>query len=599
MNLFYPFRLSSMWGTICLVLWMFAWTAIGAPSISTVCPEDCECTNLQRSGIKAHCSSLDFLSKLRPKQIQEITELNLSDLAMQNIDTKLRKLRNLKRLDLSKNNIEDLNNFPQLPQLTHLYLSNNRIKQFTASDLPKSIKHLDISSNHIALLTDILKYLPNLREINMNDNILTCDCVLLKNRDVLLRNDVHIVRPANCYTPENVRGISLLSAYCVSGKVTYDDLGQMLADEPGSGDNVEAIGSASISSDILDFEATEKGTLVDDDLDGDYFATKANISSTNSDPDDNGEGSGGLALFDVGEEGSGDEFIPVSPNPNVPHCYYNCSTPPPINDTSEPPVNIGQEIWQVLDDITGKSTTTPAAATTTTTTLPPPVKEIVHQQSAATLSETRPEKQSETGHGSRAGVDAPKQSQTTEDVSKKNNTTTYVVVGVLFFAMVALVLYVVVRRRRSANQQNNRRPASNHEIKEPVEMKPLMTTQAQPYKPPNPILEEKKPLMNGQNGTNKKSEDDPVEDQHNQQTDEPDGGKLPPVENGVDTADVDEAQMRPKKEEDALLTPGTKRVTIQAKELSSPKSPVLVHRHVGDDGKIISSPVSNNDFKYT
>ncbi|KRT82638.1 hypothetical protein AMK59_3775 [Oryctes borbonicus] len=587
-------KLSSMWGPVCL-LWMFAWTVIGAPSMSTVCPENCECFTTQ-SGLKAHCSSLDFLSKLRPKQIQEITELDVSDLAMKTVDSKLRKLRNLQKLDISNNELEDLKNFPQLSHLTHLYLSHNRIEVFTASDLPKSVKHLDLSSNRITVLTDISKFLPNLREINLNENILMCECDFLKYRDALLRNDVHIVRPANCYKPENLHGISLLSAYCVFGKVTYDDLGQMLADEPGSGEDVSALVAASTSSDFLGFDATENEAVPDDDdLDREYFRTNIDTNSSLSESSDESiEGSG--SYIDV-TGGSGDgAFVPVSPDPEVPHCYYNCSTPAPSNDTStnEPPGSIGQELLKIFGDLTGES----SSSTTTTTTSSPLVKEVEQQKSSATLQEIVSKERPSENDNIRAAVDAPKESQAKEDVSKKNNTTTYVIVAVLFAAMVVMVVYVVIRRRRSARPINNRRPASNHEIKEippPVEMKPLMTPtpRVQTFHKPNPVQAERRPLMNGQNGTNKKGDDEhPVKD-------ETDAGKAPPVENGLDVPEDDEPQVRPKKEDDALLTPGTKRVTIQAKELSSPKSPVLVHRHVGDDGKIISSPVSNNEFKYT
>lgn len=577
-----------MWGPICL-LWMCTWSVLGAPFSSTVCPENCECSSLQ-NGIKAHCSSLDFLSKLRPKQIHEIVELDIGNLSIKTIDRKLRKLRNLKKLDLSNNGIEHLKNFPQLPLLTHLYLSHNRLQQFTASDLPKSVKHLDLSSNRIAVLTDISKLLPNLREINLNDNLLTCECDYLKYRDSLQLNDVHIVRPANCYTPENVRGISSLSVYCVSGKVTYDDLGHMLADEPGSGEDVSAFAAASTSSDVFNFDATEEGTATgdEDDFDNDNEYFRINIfNSSKTDSWENFlEGSGSAYLDPVGGSGDG-EFIPISPDPEVPHCYYNCSTPAPDNDTSitEPPVSIKQEISRFLDEINGQTTTTTVSTTTvTTTTTQPPVHEEVVEKNAATISETVVK--SGESEKSRASVDAPKQSQTTENTSKNNNTTTYVIVGVLFAAMVALVVYVVVKRNK--RNASNRRPASNHEAKEPspVEMKPLMSVQAQPYKPIPPV--ERTPLINGQNGTNKKSEaEEPLKDETDRNS---------PVENGLDE---DEPQIRPKKEDDAVLTPGTKRVTIQAKELSSPKSPLLIHRHVGDDGKIISSPVSNNELKYT
>ncbi|GJQ65777.1 hypothetical protein Trydic_g11951 [Trypoxylus dichotomus] len=554
-------------------------------------------------GLKAHCSNLDFLSKLRPKQIQEITELDVSGLSMKTIDNKLRKLRNLKKLDLSNNELEDLKNFPQLSHLTHLYLSNNHIVQFTASDLPKSIKHLDISSNRIAVLTDISKFLPNLREINLNENVLTCECDFLKYRDALLRNDVHITRPANCFNPENVRGISLLSAYCVSGKVTYDDLGQMLADEPGSGEDVSAIVAASTSSDFLGYDVKEEETAPDDDaLDPEYIPMNLDANSSTSESFDEPIEGSGLPFLEP-TDGSGDgEFTPVFPNPEIPHCYYNCSTPAPSKDTnaSEPSGSIGQELWRIFGEITGESPTSTTTSTSTTTTpspppSPPPVKEVEHQQSSATVQETISKERPSENDSIRAAIDAPKESQAKEDVSKKNNATTYVIVAVLFAAMVVLVMYVIIRRRRSARHPiNNRRPASNHEIKEipaPVEMKPLMTPPVQTFHKPNPVQEERRPLVNRQNGTNKKEGDEkPVKD-------ETDGGRAPPVENGFDVTE-DVPQIRPKKEDDALLTPGTKRVTIQAKELSSPKSPVLVQRHVGDDGKIISSPVSN-EFKYT
>lgn len=560
-----------MWGPLCL-MWMLTWSALGAPSPqSTPCPEGCECSTAKKVGISARCSSQNFLYEYTSKQLQDITDIRLSGLSINTVDDIMRKMRNLNRLDLSNNRIENLDSFPLFHDLTYLDLSGNRLDKLIPEHLPKSIEHLDISSNRIRVLSkDVMKYLPNLRELNFNGNPLTCDCDFVRDRDYFLHKDVHIVRPANCYNPENVRGISWFSVHCVSGRVTYDDLGEMLGDEPGSGEDVANMVATSSSSDIMGYDTGEEDLKGNEDIEEEYFRHYGNSSSSES-IEDSVEGSGS-AYFNVG---SGDgEYTPVSSDPQMSSCFFDCSTPPPSNETdeTEPPASIGEEISKFFGDIRGETTTASTTTATTTTTTQIPVFEKEVEKSAATLST-----------GARANIEAPKESQATQEVSKKNNTTTYIVVGALFVAMVALVAYVVVKKRKARNN-NNRRPIPNHEAKEPapVEMKPLMMTESVPFKPSPPA--ERTPLINGQNGTKK-----PEEDQTDAKVDIP-------VENGLEEEETPE--IRPKKDDDALLTPGTKRVTIQARELSSPKSPVLVHRHVGDDGKIVSSPLPN-EFKYT
>ncbi|XP_062594012.1 leucine-rich repeat-containing protein 15-like [Saccostrea cucullata] len=96
------------------------------------------------------------------------------------------------REDLHNNSISTIedNAFSDLTRITDLRLDNNRIP---------SIKNITISG------------LTNLRDLRIHDNPFHCDCELIGLVDFLNSGRVTVSGDPRCFTPENLKGISLVS----------------------------------------------------------------------------------------------------------------------------------------------------------------------------------------------------------------------------------------------------------------------------------------------------------------------------------------------------------------------------------------------------
>lgn len=102
-----------------------------------------------------------------PSVIQFIAERN----NLHNINI---QSRNLERLILPKNEIDSLRNFNNLPRLTELDLSCNKLKTLNVNELStlKSLKTLKLANNGIHIVTGTTPF-PLLDTIDLSNNILT------------------------------------------------------------------------------------------------------------------------------------------------------------------------------------------------------------------------------------------------------------------------------------------------------------------------------------------------------------------------------------------------------------------------------------------
>merc|ERR1712029_223693 len=123
------------------------------------------------------------LDNARATQIEGLSDeyVNLESLSLINVGlTTLKgfpKLPKLKRLELSDNRISNgLGALQDCPMLSHLNLSNNKIKDLEAIEPLKSfdqLTHLDLFNNDICNLDDyrtkVFKLLPNLKYLDDTD----------------------------------------------------------------------------------------------------------------------------------------------------------------------------------------------------------------------------------------------------------------------------------------------------------------------------------------------------------------------------------------------------------------------------------------------
>jgi len=103
--------------------------------------------------------------------------LNLSRNELTNIDDiHFREMTFLKKLDLSRNKLVTLpNDIIKLPQLTILYVQNNKLNKFPDNMRElRSLNTIDASVNDFVSIGDQLENIPNLEDLNLKD------CKLLK-----------------------------------------------------------------------------------------------------------------------------------------------------------------------------------------------------------------------------------------------------------------------------------------------------------------------------------------------------------------------------------------------------------------------------------
>ncbi|GAA0705382.1 hypothetical protein GCM10008904_13160 [Paraclostridium ghonii] len=140
--------------------------------------------------------SKNEITNIEPlSELKELTKLNLSNTKISNNLNSLSKLSKLNELDLSENEISDVNPLSKLEGLTKLNLSNNKIADNLnpLSGLSK-LSELDLSFNGISKI-DSLATLSGLTNLNLNNNHIN-DISSLKNMSStvykIMNQSIHI-----------------------------------------------------------------------------------------------------------------------------------------------------------------------------------------------------------------------------------------------------------------------------------------------------------------------------------------------------------------------------------------------------------------------
>lgn len=174
------------------------------------CPDNCECTPVQRGQLihnHVKCTSLDGLRSLGKST--EIQSLDLSVLNITKVADQLDKLSSLHKLDLSHNLLAEVNSLTN-KHIRTLNLAHNRITSGKLIMLPLHVKHLDLSANDITDLPLDFKRLVNLKSLELSGNPLNCSCETLEVRNWLQEKLVWTDHPVTCASPEEFKDKSWL-----------------------------------------------------------------------------------------------------------------------------------------------------------------------------------------------------------------------------------------------------------------------------------------------------------------------------------------------------------------------------------------------------
>jgi internalin A len=116
--------------------------------------------------IRFNLNKLD--KKILVKDVRRISYLNLNHCDIVNLEG-LEYFSNLRKLDLSFNDIKVVTFLTKLTHLQDLIINNNKISDLSEIAKIPSLRTLDISSNEISDLNPITA-LVNLKELDLNDN---------------------------------------------------------------------------------------------------------------------------------------------------------------------------------------------------------------------------------------------------------------------------------------------------------------------------------------------------------------------------------------------------------------------------------------------
>lgn len=528
---------ASMWKPLCALVLLLGstWSASLVP-----CPQHCQCGHPTGEGLHASCDSFEVLRKLQPKQARTIESLTVTNIT--DIDPKIKILRNLKRLQLSKNRMTTLA-IPNLPNLTHLNVSSNYLRRFSAAGLPRSLTSLDLSDNLLGEIPKDLVVLENLRNVNLAGNPVICSCALVEVRDALKDADVTVGGPVLCAAPPHLRGTSWGSdEICPKTGSIWD---QMLGDAPVYD------GSGSGDSDSGLFSEGETGTY-DGRIEDEFLTDLRPENSSTEDAD---------------FEGSGDDIEREFRNNPPKPCYINCTIPPPLNnnDTNDT-ISALDGVWVLLEDISGKKAedTTTTKATTT---------EVIHEETFVAVTrkplESVPDEIQKTPKNDEEANNATTTAPSTALPAPKKSKSTYILLAVLCIVIVMIIVFAIYKTRTNRRSKKRRQTDADNGIsKKPMqEMTELAPLTKVPETESNSTH-----LTNGTKNGKAVEESDSKEEE---KSDENDG-----------------VELRQKQENQALLTPEAKRVTIKAGEIpgSVPRTPLLVNRHISSDGNVITTP---------
>ena len=102
------------------------------------------------------------------KTLPKLDTLGLSNCGVTDFSP-LNDLHNIQYLDISYNNLENINFLSNLKYISYLNISNNNIKSLLPLRNTKNIINIDFSNNNISYIMPILNNV-NLKEINANNN---------------------------------------------------------------------------------------------------------------------------------------------------------------------------------------------------------------------------------------------------------------------------------------------------------------------------------------------------------------------------------------------------------------------------------------------
>lgn len=279
------------------------------------CPGNCECTSVQRGQYlhnHARCPNVEDVRTLGKRA--DIHSLDLSDLDLTKITNQLDKLSNLMKLDLSGNQLVEVNSLTN-KHIRTLNLARNRMTSSKLLTIPVHVKHLDLSANNITELPLDFKRLTNLKSLELHGNPLDCSCDTLEVRNWLQEKLIWTDKPIVCTTPEKYAGKPWLqirqSDVCEAtssdeprilpyGGHDDDENDLMLGDDPGV--DVDANGETTTEDAKTEDDATAGD---DEELDKEFLpVTPDPRKSTVADVDLPDE-----TVYDdtLSNEGSGDE----------------------------------------------------------------------------------------------------------------------------------------------------------------------------------------------------------------------------------------------------------------------------------------------------
>lgn len=181
-------------------------------------------------------SSIYFVHKKAFYGAKKILEIDLSFNYIEELDpTVFQHLINLTRLSLRGNPIHFVSEMPflisnslshldigqckirtiprgifyELKRLTYLSLDGNNLKSIVYNSLPKGLKYLDLSNNHMVNVpTEVIAALTNIGRLGLAGNPVNCSCSLMNFQDWLSGKGVIFEDDVICNSPHEYKGVS-------------------------------------------------------------------------------------------------------------------------------------------------------------------------------------------------------------------------------------------------------------------------------------------------------------------------------------------------------------------------------------------------------
>lgn len=117
--------------------------------------------------------------------LEDYDEIDMAEYDIENLDG-IEHCVHVIKLDLSGNNLMEINELSQLKALEELYISGNNIYDIEALRFLKKLRFVDLSYNQISDVTPLLN-LENLQYLNLTGNNITVEQLHpFKNKDVLI-----------------------------------------------------------------------------------------------------------------------------------------------------------------------------------------------------------------------------------------------------------------------------------------------------------------------------------------------------------------------------------------------------------------------------